>query len=76
MEIKFKLGETLKELEISNNKLAVEAKIRPGTIGDLVSGKSKSINFDTLVTIINTLNRISFEKGNIKKYGITDVIEY
>ena len=71
--IKFTLGDTLKELKITNNKLAVESKIRPGTIKDLVDGRSKSINFATIIAIVTALNRISNEKNLDKHYGIDDV---
>ena len=71
--IKFTLGDTLKELKITNNKLAVESKIRPGTIKDLVDGRSKSINFATIIAIVTALNRISNEKNLDKLYGIDDV---
>lgn len=71
--IKFTLGDTLKELKITNNKLAVESKIRPGTIKDLVDGRSKSINFATIIAIVTALNRISNEKNFDKHCGIDDI---
>lgn len=71
-----KLGKTLEELEITKNALAVEAKVRPATVGDLVSGNARSIQFDTLTAILNALNRKSFEKGKVKRYGILDVIDF
>lgn len=71
--IKFTLGDTLKELEVTNNKLAVESKIRPGTIKDLVDGRSKSINFATILAIVTALNQISKGKGYDKSYGIDDI---
>ncbi|MCF2716266.1 hypothetical protein [Paenibacillus sp. 203] len=40
----FKLGDILEELDISRNKLAVEAKIRPATVIDMVNGKTKDLN--------------------------------
>lgn len=71
--IKFTLGDTLKELKITNNKLAVESKVRPGTIKDLVDGRSKSINFATIIAIVTALNRISNEKNIDKHCGIDDI---
>lgn len=74
--ITFTLGKTLKELDITKNALAVEAKIRPATVGDLVEGRSKAINFDTLEVILNTINRIGNERGIKKHYSIEDVFKY
>ncbi|MEC1772313.1 helix-turn-helix domain-containing protein [Schinkia azotoformans] len=72
-----KLSETLKSLDdTSRNALAVEAKIRPATINELASGKSKQFNFETLAAILEALNRISEEKGYIKKFNVNDVFEY
>ncbi len=71
-----KLGETLKELDTSRNALAVEAKIRPATINELVNGKMKQFNFETLADILKALNRITEEKGHLKKYNVNDVFEY
>lgn len=70
----FTLGKTLDELKITKNKLAVEAKIRPNTISNLVNGDVNSIRMDTLQAIIDTLNTLSKENGVEKVYGITDVL--
>jgi len=74
--IKIKLADIIEELEITKNKVAVESKVRPNTISDLVNEKSVAINFDTLVKIISTLNRIAENEGFTKRYKIEDVIEY
>lgn len=71
MPIKYTLGDTLRELEMSNNKLAVESKIRPATIGDITSGLSKSLSIRTITAILDELNRV----GN-RDYGIEDIIKY
>lgn len=70
------LEQTLEELKITRNALSVEAKVRPATIHDLVNGTAKQINFETLKAIIDALNRISFEKGNVRRYVIEDVFTY
>ncbi|PEE49796.1 helix-turn-helix domain-containing protein [Bacillus cereus] len=70
----FTLGKTLDELKITKNKLAVEAKIRPNTISNLVSGDVNSIRMDTLQSIIDTLNVLAEENGIEKIYGIKDVV--
>ncbi|MED3089711.1 helix-turn-helix domain-containing protein [Bacillus toyonensis] len=72
----FTLGETLEELGITKNKLAVEAKIRPTTISNLVSGEVGSIRIDTLLSILDTLNNLAIEKGINKIYKIEDVVQY
>jgi predicted transcriptional regulator len=66
------LGNTLEELKITKNAIAVEAKIRPATIHDLVNGNAKQINFETLKAIIDALNRLSKEKT----YSVEDVFTY
>ena len=73
MEVKFTLGHTLKELDITINKLAVESKIRPGTIRDMVNGSSKSISLGNIVSILSVLNQISIEKERPKKYAVEDI---
>lgn len=70
------LQDTLKELNISRNALAVESKIRPATIQDLFNGTAKQVNFETLKAIIDALNRIAAEKGSSKRYVVKDVFEY
>ncbi|KFN01807.1 XRE family transcriptional regulator [Bacillus clarus] len=72
----FTLGQTLNELGITKNKLAVEAKIRHNTISDLVNGDASSIRMDTLQSIIDTLNVFATENGIDKVYGIKDVVKH
>jgi DNA-binding Xre family transcriptional regulator len=70
------LGKTLDELKISRNALAVESKTRPLTINELVIGKPRQINFSTLESILEALNRIAEQKGINRKFTISDVFEY
>ncbi len=71
------LSNTLEKLDnTTRNALAVEAKVRPTTINDLASGKSKQINFETLSSILKALDRISIEKGYTKKHTVADIFEY
>lgn len=67
----FTLKDTLSELGVTMNALAVEAKIRPATVADIVNGRSKSINFETLLAVVNALNRFS----DNKQYGIENVFK-
>lgn len=74
--IKITLQNTLDELGITRNKLAVEAKVRPATLHSLVKEQASQIKFETLTSILNTLNDIAFENGINKRYTITDIFDY
>lgn len=70
-KIVFTLNKTLDELNLSRNRVAVEAKIRPAAVGELFKGESKAIRIDTLEKILDTLNRL----GN-RKVTLNDVMTY
>ncbi|WP_440118380.1 helix-turn-helix domain-containing protein [Paenibacillus sp. QZ-Y1] len=72
----FRLEETLRELDITRNKLAVYSEVRPNTINDLANGATKRIEIDTLERIIKSLNEISMTKGMKRTYNIEDILEY
>ncbi|MEH7457710.1 helix-turn-helix transcriptional regulator [Bacillus sp. JJ1127] len=72
----FTLGDTMEEIGITKNKLAVESKVRPATISNLVSGEVGLIRFDTLQSILDALNVMAGEKGMDKTYRIEDVVQY
>ncbi|ADM72288.1 hypothetical protein GMA19_04529 [Paenibacillus polymyxa E681] len=72
----FKLGDILEELDISRNKLAVEAKIRPATVIDMVNGKTKRLELETLVHILDALNRIAHQRRFSRTITLADIIEY
>jgi len=74
--ITYTLGDTLEEIGITRNKIAVEAKVRPATILDLVSGETKTIKLETLVNILGAVNNIAREKGIKRTIGIEDIIKY
>ncbi|RFB34018.1 helix-turn-helix domain-containing protein [Brevibacillus sp. VP] len=73
--IKFTLEKTLERLNITRNRLAVEAKIRPNTISDLTIGKTKRLEFATLISILDELNRVAKERGE-RAVTIEDIIAY
>lgn len=75
-KIKFTLGETIAELGITKNKVAVEAKVRPNTISDMVNNKSSQINFETLVSILHALESLAKKEGIDKQIDIDDVFIY
>ncbi|NWQ40375.1 helix-turn-helix domain-containing protein [Bacillus sp. EB106-08-02-XG196] len=76
MTLEFKLGDVLEELEISMNALAVEGKIRPATVSSYVKGDVSRIEVDTLISILDTINRLAIEKRLKHRYGIEDIISY
>ncbi|MFN4174037.1 MAG: helix-turn-helix domain-containing protein [Parachlamydiaceae bacterium] len=61
---------------LSRNKLAVESKIRPATISQIYNDEAKAVQFDTLVSILNALNRLSLEEGDGRRYTIEDIFTY
>lgn len=72
----FRLDETLKELDITRNKLAVYAEVRPNTVNDLANGDTKRIEIETLEKILKSLNEISMTRGMQRTYNIEDILEY
>ncbi|MDY8092419.1 helix-turn-helix transcriptional regulator [Paenibacillus polymyxa] len=72
----FKLGDILEELDISRNKLAVEAKIRPATVIDMVNGKTKRLELETLFHILDALNRIAHQRRFSRTITLANIIEY
>lgn len=74
MAIKITLNDTLKRegCPLTKNAIAVEAKIRPGTLSDLVNGKSKGVTFDTIEKVLDAMNRLD-PSGH---YTLTDIFDY
>lgn len=72
----FVLESTLNELGISRNYLAVEGKIRPATLHEMVHGKAVRLDLETLRKILVTLNRIAKEKGLERQYDIAAIIRF
>jgi predicted transcriptional regulator len=75
-DFEFTLQQTLDEINITKNKLSVEAKIRPGTIHDMAQNKSKSINLVTLSELLNALNRLAEEQGINRTFDVKDIFVY
>lgn len=75
-QIKFNLNKVLDEIGATRNRVAVESKTRPATILDLASGDTRTIKLETMVEILNAINRIAREKGSTRQYGIEALIEY
>lgn len=73
MKIKITLNETLEgNNKLTRNAIAVQAKIRPATLHDIVKGKSKSITFATLEAILDAMN----ELDDTRSYDICDIFVY
>ncbi|MBZ4222490.1 helix-turn-helix transcriptional regulator [Bacillus wiedmannii] len=72
----FTLGETMEEIGITKNKLAVESKVRPATISNLVNGEVGLVRIDTLQSILDALNQLAAENNIDKTYRIEDVVQY
>jgi DNA-binding Xre family transcriptional regulator len=77
------LDVALDKIGSSKNALSVESKgvtgitIRPATLSEIASGKARQINFDTIDTIIKTLDYIARQNGKPdKKHTIADIFKY
>lgn len=75
-KIKFTLKETLDDLDITPNQLAVEAKVRPMTVYTMVKNETTRINTETLIHIIDALNKLATQQGIHKSFDTTDVFIY
>lgn len=75
-KIRFVLKETLEELNVTGYRVAVESKIRPNSIYDILENQKKTISLEHLTAIINALNSIAKDEGINRKFDISDVIEY
>lgn len=74
--VRFVLNETLEEMGISGYRVAVEAKIRPNTIYDLLDNQKKTISLEQLAAIVDALNYLAKEQGIKANFDIMDVLEY
>jgi predicted transcriptional regulator len=75
-KVRFVLKETLEELNVTGYRLAVESKIRPNSIYDILENEKKTISLEHLTAIINALNTLAKEEGIRVKFDIKDVLEY
>jgi plasmid maintenance system antidote protein VapI len=74
--IEFKLEQVLKEIDLNMNKLAVLANVRPNTVNDLVNGKTKRIELETLDRLLYAINQSSLMRNIGKYYQIQDLIQF
>lgn len=75
-KIIFTLEKTMKELDITGNKLAVESKVRPDTVYKMMDNDASRLNLDTLLNILDALNRIAKEKDVHRDFTLEDVLIY
>lgn len=54
-KVRITLLDTLDKYNLTANKLSVESKVRSATIYNILNGEVKSITFNTLEAIVNTL---------------------
>lgn len=76
MSFKYELSSVLEELGQTRNWLAVESKVRPGTIYDLHDGKTKRIELETMERILYVLNSYAKQKGIEVTYTLDSLISY
>ncbi|ASA21843.1 helix-turn-helix domain-containing protein [Paenibacillus donghaensis] len=74
--MKFNLESSIKKLDVSMNKLAIMADIRPNTINDLVKGTTKRIELETLEKLLTAMNDLASNKRLNYAFQIQDIIEY
>lgn len=72
MTIKITLNDTLENSELTRNAIAVKAGIRPATLHELVTEKSKGFTFETLSKILDAMN----ELDTTRAYDIKDIFVY
>lgn len=65
----------LEELNLTKNRLAVEAKLRPNLMTEITTGEIKSIRFVTLIKLLDAINKISEEQGG-RFYNVADILHY
>lgn len=70
------LDKCIHELGLTMNRLASYSGTRPNTINDIVKGKAKRIDFDTIDKILNGLNMIALDRGIERRFDLHDVIQY
>lgn len=72
----FTFGRTLKEMRITMREFSLQSGIRPATIAAWSNGTAKEINLTTLLSALDTLNRLSKEYKINKIYEIEDIFYY
>ncbi|MGE6756244.1 helix-turn-helix domain-containing protein [Rossellomorea sp. NPDC071047] len=75
-KIIWKLDRVLEDLDISPNRLSVEAKVRPNTIYNMVYNEAVRFHFDTVIKVLVALNEIADQEGIHKEYNIGDILEF
>jgi predicted transcriptional regulator len=75
-KIVWKLEGVLEDMNISSNRLAVAARVRPNTIYNMVYNEAVRFHFDTMVKVLVALNEIAQEENIHKKFKIEDIIEF
>ncbi|MGE6379592.1 XRE family transcriptional regulator [Peribacillus muralis] len=72
----FCLDETINILGVTPNRVAVEAKISPNTIYNMIENKTTRIHKNTITSLLDAINDIATEKGINKRFTIADILTY
>jgi predicted transcriptional regulator len=75
-KVVWKLEEALEELEISPNRLSVEAQVRPNTVYNMIYKKTTRFHLETAEKVLDALNSIAKEEKIHRKFTITDLLDY
>jgi predicted transcriptional regulator len=75
-KITWKLNDCLEELNVTPNRLSVEAKVRPNTIYNMVYNKAVRFHFPTTTKVLVALNKISKDENLHRTFNIEDILEF
>lgn len=75
-ETLFCLDETIKILGVTPNRVAVEAKLPPNTIYNMIENKTTRIHKNTITSLLDAINKIAKEKKISKLFTISDILSY
>lgn len=70
------LREIMTELDVSQNQLAMESRVRPATLRAFVNGDVQRINLDQLTALLDALNRMAAAQSARKRYNVEDLLYY
>lgn len=72
----FCIDKTIKQLKVTPNRVAVEAKISPNTVYNMIGNNLSRVHLSTLENLLDAINRIAEEKGIPAEFTIDDIFIY
>jgi predicted transcriptional regulator len=72
----WKLDKVIEELNITPNKLSIEARCRPNTIYNMVYGTATRIHLETIEKVLVALNNIAESEGIHKGFKVGDILDF